>query len=469
MTSQAPSDSSQEFRDSLGIVSKEGKRNWIYPKKPKGKFYRARTALSILLLLFFFAAPFLIHNGNPVFLFNIFDRKFIILGIVLGPHDFFILLLAMISLAVFAFLFTTIFGRVFCGWVCPQTIFMEMVYRKIEYLIEGDASKQRALKKAPWNLEKVLKKGSKQIIFWGISFLVANTFLMWIIGPGELFKIVVAPPEEHLAELASITVFSFVFYGVFAWFREQACILVCPYGRLQGVLLDENSLVVAYDFTRGEPRGKLRKLRGVRNLGDCVDCRMCVDVCPTGIDIRNGTQLECVNCAACIDACNAVMEKTGRSKGLIRYASLKGIRDKSKFKFSPRAFSYSAVILLLTGIITYMLLTRTDFEVNILRTPGLLSQQQPEGKISNLYDVKITNKTFSDATILLRLKDPDGEIKVIGEDKMTSRKQAITEGKVLVILNEKNLKGIITPVKIAVYAEGKEVDEISTSFLGRVE
>lgn len=469
VSDKSSSDKSQEFRDSLGIVSQEGKRNWIYPKKPKGKFYRARTVVSFFLLLFLFGAPFLRYKGNPLFLFNFIERKFIILGTVFGPHDFFVLMLAMIALVLFVFLFTTVFGRVFCGWICPQTIFMEMVFRKVEYLIEGDASKQRALKKSPWTAEKIIKKGSKNVIFFILSFLVANTFLAWIIGTDELFRIVTDPPKEHLTGLISITAFSLAFYGVFAWFREQACILVCPYGRLQGVLLDESSLVIAYDYTRGEPRGKIKKSEVKSPKGDCVDCHLCVDVCPTGIDIRNGTQLECVNCTACIDACNTVMEKTGRPKGLIRYASLKGIKEKTGFRFTGRAVFYSSVILVLIGIISYMLIVRTDFDVSILRTPGLLSQEQPGGRISNLYDMKVTNKTFNDAPVDLKLSREDGEIKVIGFDKLISKAQGITEAKIIVIMNEKNLNGMITPLKISVFAGSKKVNEINTSFLGKVE
>lgn len=467
--SQAISEKGEGFRDSLGIVSTEGKRNWIYPKRPRGKYYSARTVVSIFLLLFFFGAPFLRYKGNSVFLFNVLERKFIILGTVFGPHDFFLLMLVMISFVLFLFLFTAVFGRVFCGWVCPQTVFMEMVFRKVEYWIEGDASKQRALKKSPWNSEKIIKKGLKHIIFFALSFLVANTFLAWIIGTEELFKIITDPPKVHLAGLLSITAFSAVFYGIFAWFREQACILVCPYGRLQGVLLDENSLVIAYDYKRGEPRGKIRKLDVNQDKGDCIDCRMCVDVCPTGIDIRNGTQLECVNCTACIDACNIVMEKTGRPKGLIRYASLKGIREKTGFKFTARAAAYSSLIAVAVLIITYMLITRTEFDVSILRTPGLLLQQQAGGKISNLYDVKVTNKTFNDSPIKFELNNLRGEIKLIGGNKLISKAQGITETKILVVLDEKELKGMLTPLKIDVFAENKKIDEISTSFLGKVE
>ncbi|HEX2961545.1 MAG TPA: cytochrome c oxidase accessory protein CcoG [Ignavibacteriales bacterium] len=467
--SQAASDKDQEFRDRLGIVSKEGKRNWIYPKKPKGKYYRARTMVSIVLLLFFFGAPFLRYKGNPVFLINAVDRKFIILGTIFGPHDFFLLLLSMIALVLFIFLFTTIFGRVFCGWVCPQTVFMEMVFRKIEYLIEGDASRQRQLNKSRWTAEKIMRKGLKNVIFFVLSFLVANTFLAWVIGTGELYRIVSDPPVEHLTGLISITAFSLAFYGVFAWFREQACILVCPYGRLQGVLLDENSLVIAYDYTRGEPRGKLKKSEVKTEKGDCVDCHMCVDVCPTGIDIRNGTQLECINCTACIDACDMVMEKTSRPKGLIRYASLKGIREKKGFRFTERVVFYSSVIMILIVVIAYLLLTRTDFDVSFLRTPGLLSQEQAGGRISNIYDLKVTNKTFTDTPMKLKLEFEDGEIKVIGYDNLISKAQSITETKVLVTLGEKKLKGLITPLKISVYAGDKKVDEVKTSFLGKVD
>lgn len=458
-----------EFRDRLGIVSKEGKRKWVYPKKPKGKFYLYRTILSFFLLAFLIGAPFVKYHNEPVFLFNVIDRKFILFGSAFGPHDFFLMLVAMLVLVVSIVLFTVVYGRVFCGWICPQTIFMEMVFRKIEYWIEGDSSKQKALKISSWNKEKIVKKSAKQLIFFFISFLISNVFLSWIIGVDKLFVIATDPPGEHLAGLIAILAFSSAFYGVFAWLREQACILICPYGRLQGVLLDQNSMVIAYDYKRGEPRGKIKKNLQEQTKGDCVDCNLCVDVCPTGIDIRNGTQLECINCTACIDACNAVMSKINKPKGLIRYASAKAIKDSFKLSFfSARVIGYTFVLIVLVTILLTLALTRSQIDVSILRTPGLISQQQPDNKISNLYDIKITNKTFATIPLELKLNELNGEIKIVS-NQLFIKPQEILESKFFVVLPKETLKEIITPLTINVYSNGKKVDAIHTSFMRQMD
>ncbi len=459
--------SDESFRDSLATVTKEGKRIWIYPKKPSGKFYNARNIVTIFLLLFLFGAPFIEVNGHPFILLNILERKFIIFGIAFGPHDFHLFVLAMISIIVGIFLFTVVYGRLFCGWVCPQTIFMEMVFRKIEYWIEGDASRQRTLDKAPWDAEKILKKSSKHIIFFTLSFLIANTFLAYVIGVDQLFDIITDPPSQHLGGLTAITIFSGVFYFIFAKFREQVCTLVCPYGRLQGVMLDQNSIVIAYDYIRGEPRGKIKKGEQ-RHNGDCIECHLCVDVCPTGIDIRNGTQLECVNCTACIDACDMVMEKVGFPKKLIRYASKNEIETRKRKIFTPRAIGYTVVLILLVGIMTALFLNRTDVELTILRTPGLLYQEQRDNKISNLYDVKIINKTFDSFPAHLELTNINGEIKLIGKD-LQVEPQGVAEAKFLVILDEDQIKTLNTPLEIAVKSGEKVIDVIQTNFLGKVE
>lgn len=458
----------ESFRDSLAHVSKEGKREWIYPKKPSGRFYNARTILSIILLAILFGMPFIKVNGHPFVLLDVIHRNFIIFGIPFGPHDFFLFGLAMITLIVFIFLFTVVFGRVFCGWICPQTIFMEMVFRKIEYWIEGDFRQQILLNNAPWDSKKIFKKTLKQVIFFSISFIISNVFLAYIIGIDALLKIMTDPPSEHLHGLIAILAFSGVFYWVFASFREQACTMVCPYGRLQGVMLDQDSIVISYDYVRGEPRGKIRKNENQDDKGDCVDCNLCVDVCPTGIDIRNGVQLECVNCTACIDACDDVMDKINKPRGLIRYDSLNGIEKKSRKIFTPRVIGYSFVLFLLLALQGYMFANRTDFNINILRTPGLLYQRQAEGMISNIYDVSIVNKTFDNLPIDLKLENPDGELKLIGEE-MNLKPQEIYDGKFLIILPDSEITTMNTPVEIGFYSNGKLLQSIKTSFLGPVQ
>jgi cytochrome c oxidase accessory protein FixG len=396
---------------------------------------------------------------------NIFERRFILFGIAFGPHDFYLFVLAFITVVIFIVLFTAIYGRIFCGWVCPQTIFMEMVFRKIEYFIEGDTVQQRNLKDAPWGASKIVKKFTKQVIFFGVAFLIANVFMSYLVGIDTLFSIVSRSPVHHLAEFIGVCLFSGVFYFVFAFFREQACTIVCPYGRLQGVLLDKNSLVVAYDYVRGEPRGKLSK-NGEDKKGDCVDCHLCVDVCPTGIDIRDGIQLECVNCTACIDACNDVMVKIKKPKGLIGFNSLNGIEERKKFAITPRIISYSAVLVILMSVLTVLLINRTDFSLNILRTPGMLYQDQPGNKISNLYNLYIVNKKFDESKLTLKLLNAEGEIKILGDDLKINSQQAY-EGRFMIVLDRTKLdKNILNvPLVIGVYEQNKKVAELKTSFL----
>lgn len=460
-------DEAETFRNQLATVTDDGKRKWVYPKKPSGRFHRARIVVSAILLLFLVLTPFIKVNGHPFMLFDFLNRKFILFGVLFGPHDFHLLVIAMISLVVFVVLFTAVFGRIFCGWACPQTIFMEMVFRKIEYWIEGDAKDQRKLKAAPWTLSKFFKKSIKQIIFFAIAFFISNIFLSYIIGMDELLKIISDPPSQHLQGLFAITIFSGIFYFVFSNFREQACTIVCPYGRLQGVLLDRDSIVIAYDNVRGEPRKKFKKDEGWENRGDCIECYQCVEVCPTGIDIRNGIQLECVNCTACIDACDDIMDKINRPRGLIRYASLNSIQNKAKWRFTPRAIGYSVLLIVLVTVLTILLLNRTEFSVTVLRTAGLLYQEQPNDIISNLYDLNMVNKTFNKIPVTLKLENIEGELKLVGND-IVMEPQGNVDAKFLVLLPKDKLTQMSTPIDIGIYSGDKLIKKVTTSFLAPV-
>ncbi len=454
----------EDFRDTISIVSDEGKRKWIYPRKPKGKFYSARTFVSIFLLAVLFGLPLIRIDGHPFMLLDITEGKFILFGALFTPQDFYIFGLTVIAIIIAIFFITAVFGRVFCGWICPQTIFMEMVFRKIEYFIEGDYKQQIALSSSDWNSTKIFKKFSKYIIFFAISFLIANTLLAYIIGTDKLWAIVTDTPANHIGGLTAILVFTSVFYFVFASFREQACILVCPYGRLQGVLLDKNSIVIAYDNVRGEPRKMIKKNEPSAG-GDCIDCKMCVQVCPTGIDIRNGTQLECVNCTACIDACDKVMDKISRPRGLIRYDSMEGIKSSSGFKFTGRMTLYLVVLIVLVGSISFLYAGRKEAAIEILRTPGMLFQNQPDNKVSNLYNFKITNRRFEVLPVQMRLEGRDGEIKMVGS-AVDVRPAEISEGSFFVILKKEDIKFSNTKLKIGVYSGDRLIDQIETSFVG---
>lgn len=456
----------QSFRDSIGTIKKDGKRNWIFPKRPSGWYYNARSIVSIFLLAFLFGMPFIKVNEQPFLLFNVFERKFIIFGVFFGPYDFHIFLLSFIALIIFVILFTAIYGRIFCGWVCPQTIFMELVFRKIEYLIDGDYRDQRRLKAAPWTGSKIFKRVLKYSVFLGISYLIAHTFMAYLVGLDEVTQIVTSPPSERPGGFIAMNVFTGLFFFVFSWFREQACLIVCPYGRLQGVLLDKNSLAVTYDFVRGEPRGKLHKDQ-VRTEGDCIDCKLCVDVCPTGIDIRNGIQLECVNCTACMDACDEVMTKIKKPKGLIRLDSLNGVESGKKFSFSLRVGIYSAILVILISIISVLMANRKDVEVNILRTPGMLFQEQPNNKISNIYNFHVINKTFYDMNIELKVKGIPATIKILGSEPKVKQLE-VYEGRFMLVVDQKDLKAVNTKIDIAVIENGREIETIKTSFLGKV-
>lgn len=457
---------SKSYKDSVSTISEQGKRVWIYPKKPKGRFTTARTIVAILLILILIVTPFIKIHGHPFMMFNLLARKFIFFGLAFGPYDFAILVVGFIAFAIFIILFTAIFGRIFCGWICPQTIFMETVFRKIEFWIEGDFRQQLALDNGEWTFTKYWKKTVKHIIFFSLSFVVANILLAWVIGVDDLFKIITDPPSKHLTGLIAISLFSGLFYLIFSRFREQACTVVCPYGRLQGVLLDNNSLVVAYDYVRGEPRGKIRK-KEERTAGDCIDCHLCVDVCPTGIDIRNGIQLECVNCTACIDACDEVMDKVKKPRGLIRYDSLQGIKDQIRFRITPRIISYSVILFLLASLFTYLVATREDIEVNILRAPGMLYQDQPNDRISNLYNFNIVNKTFEPIMVTLKIKNLNAEIKMLGSD-LNLKPSEVEEGKFMIIADKKVFSKLNTQVVIGVYRNGTEVTSFKTSFLSNI-
>jgi cytochrome c oxidase accessory protein FixG len=459
-----------DYRNRLATADQEGHRMWIYPKKPKGRYYQARLWVAFVLIAIMFSGPFVKINGNPLLLIDMIERKFSVLGALFWPQDNLIFAFSFLLFLTGIAIFTAAFGRLWCGWTCPQTVMMEMVFRRLEYFIEGDAQAQRALAKAPWNANKILRKSAKHAVFLALSFVIGNTLLAYLIGIEDLLTIITDNPANHTTGLFFMSLFTLLFYSIFARFREQACTFICPYGRFQSTLLDENSIVVAYDYRRGEQRAPLKRAqsaieRTLAGLGDCIDCHQCVAVCPTGIDIRHGTQMECVNCTACIDACDDVMTKVGKPRGLIRFASLNGIEKGERLRITPRLMGYCVVLLLLgLGLIT-LLITRKDVDITMLRAPGGLFQTTPAGRINNLYLVKLTNKTQHDIPVELKLENIAGTLTVSGNQSVVPAEKQV-EASVLVQIDPAELASSDNPIVVGVYSNGKQLDTLKTVFMG---
>ena len=459
----------ETFRDSVGRMDTTGKRKWVYPRKPKGKYTNYRLLVSILLLIIYFSIPFIKINGNPVLLINIIERQFYILGQPFYPQDFFILALGAITSLVFIILFTVAFGRIFCGWICPQTIFLEMIFRKIEYAIEGDRNKQIRLDNQAWDSEKIWKRSLKWFSFMLISLIITHIMFMYIVGYEEVFNIMQQGPFEKPTNFLVMVLFTAAFYFVFAWFREQVCTMVCPYGRLQGVLIDKETINVLYDYKRGENRSKWKKGedRRAAGKGDCIDCKQCVVVCPTGIDIRDGLQMECVNCTACIDACDEVMVKVGLPTGLIRYASEREIEEQTKFKFTTRMKAYTVVLALLTGFLGFLLYNRGEMEAKFLKQPGS-SFFIRDGKITNTYNYTFLNKSNETKTVIIKIIEPkNGEITSSAANRIILKRDAMIKGTVNVSFPESQIKLSKQNLTLGVYdMNGELLDSYTTYFEG---
>jgi polyferredoxin len=504
---------SESFRDRVSTIDEKGKRIWLYPKKPGGRFFTARIWTSLAFFAIFLILPWIKVNGEPLFLFDVLHRRFILFGLVFTPQDFHLFVLAMLTFFVFIILFTVVFGRLFCGWVCPQTNFMEMLFRRIEYWIEGDYKQQQKLDASPWTTEKLRKKAFKFGLFFALAVLISNYFLAYLIGMDQVLLLVTEPVHKNLGSFVAMLIFSLAFFTVYVRLREQVCTTICPYGRMQGVLLVEESIVVIYDWLRGEPRGKMHKANSaaktkkdpcecndcegqgackadkalkllqnpiveihaavtqsvpsVKAIGDCIDCNLCVAVCPTGIDIRNGTQLECINCTACIDACDQVMDKIGRPRGLIRYDSVKGVKDQSRHLFTPRVYAYSAVLLLLLVVDMALFVSRGQMESIILRSPGQVYQKPDSLHISNLYTYRLINKSTEEIPVEIRVKSPRGaKIRLVGPQKLELTTEKHLQGVFFIDIPRKQLRPRTTKIQLEIWSKNQKIDHLKTNFLG---
>ncbi|MCC6721239.1 MAG: 4Fe-4S binding protein [Bacteroidia bacterium] len=346
----------EKYLSLLKQNSSENRRgNKIYIEKSNGKYYEIRTWVSYVFFIIFVTVPFININGKPIFLFNFFKSEYIIYGQIFKPEEFYFFGLTLILFTAFILLFTSIFGRVFCGWICPQTVFMEMLFRKIEFIFNKyNVNENTEEIKDKLKFNTVLK----HITFLAISFLIANILLMYIIGYEKVLNIIEEPLENNILVFLVIVFFSLLIYYIFSFYRQNACINFCPYSRLQNVLFDKNTLLIAYDFKRGEPRGVVENDNPTMKIGECIDCRNCVKVCPMGIDIRNGIQRECIMCTSCIDACSAVMYDLRKTKSLIKFTSENLIENGVKPKLTNRARVNFLLMAIISAIIFYIIFSR---------------------------------------------------------------------------------------------------------------
>lgn len=445
------------FRDRIATSDDQGRRRWVFAKLPTGKYTTRRNVVALILLTLFFVLPHIKIQGEPFLLLDILNRHFILFGAIFWPQDTYLLGITMLTLVVFIILFTVIYGRLWCGWACPQTIFMEIIFRRIETWIEGGPAKQKEAKNHK-TLSFYIKRLFKYFVFFTIIFLSVNNFISYFISFDGLLKAWGEGFANNNIALGVLIAGTTAGMFIYTWFREQACTIVCPYGRLQGSLVDNDTIIVAYDYKRGEPRGKNQQ-------GDCIDCKNCVAVCPTGIDIRNGTQLECVNCTACIDACDSVMEKVSKPKGLIRYTSEKGIKEGIKLHFTGRMAFYTVVLGALIIFLGFLMFSRTEMETTILRTPGMLYQALGTDSTSNLYNYKIVNKSRKELNLEIKLVEPtEGIIKMVGHSPI-AKPESATEGVFFVILPNTKLTSHKLGVKFHIILDGKIMEEQTASFL----
>ncbi len=441
------------FRDRPQNIDESGNKKKINVRQPKGKWYKRRSIVGYSLLAFLIIAPFIKINGNPFMLFDITHRKFYIFSHVFMPQETYILALIMAVAVVSIVLFTVAFGRIFCGWACPQTLFLELVFRRIEFLFDGN-QRSKAYKPATG-----AKKYVKHAVFIAISIFFTNAFLNWFTGPEKLFAIISDPISAHFGGFVIMLGISLFYYWIYTHFREQVCTHICPYGRMQGVLIDSKTITVAYDYKRGEPRGK-------NNQGDCIDCGRCISVCPTGIDIKNGSQLECVNCTACIDECNSVMTRINKPINLIGYKSAYQIETGKKSILNARTIAYSFVLAALFSVLIVVIAKKTEVHSTMMRLQGTMYQQIDAQTISNVYNFKIANKTHETKQVDLKILQPkEGELQVMGK-ALIIEPYSVLESVVMVRLKGSQLVGKSTPLKVGVYDGDELLETIEANFLG---
>ncbi len=405
----------------LSTLRSDGRRRWLYPTPSTGRFWRRRQALGWALIALFVALPIVRIGGKPAVLLDVVRREFTLFGFTFYPTDTFLLLLFGIAALVSIALLTALLGRVWCGWGCPQTVYLEFVYRPIERWIEGKEHVRARRDAGPWTLDKAWRKGAKWGVYVLLSVALAHVFVSYFVGWEDLLRWMTGPPAEHWGFFVLMAVTSGLVLFDFGVFREQMCTITCPYARFQSVLLDEDSMIVSYDPNRGEPRAKRSKKKiaeeqaGLRPpKGDCIDCFACVRTCPTGIDIRDGLQMECIACTQCIDACDAIMDATGQPRGLIRYTSEHALEGQPTRVARPRTLVYTALLLAVATMFTVALTTRGAYDVELVRATGAPFTELPDGQVANRVRVRVQNQTASATAFRIEVVEPAGATLRVG-------------------------------------------------------
>ena len=392
--------------DSVTTINDDGSRYVIHPADVRGLLTIGRRVFGVLLMAIYVLLPWIPIGGNPAVFFDLLGRRFHFFGLTFLSEDLWIGFFLLTGLGFSLFYVTALFGRIWCGWACPYTVFLEHVYRRIERLIDGDAPQRRKLSESKPSFSKTARAIIKHSLYVIVSITIAHVFISYFISIPRLYDYMQGNPATHFKAFGVMLFLSGALYFSFSWFREQFCLILCPYGRIQSALTDEDTIIIGYDSIRGEPRGKVSDV----GAGDCINCMRCVQVCPTGIDIRDGLQMECIGCSACIDACDEIMDKTSRPRGLVRYDSMRGLSGLKTRFVRPRTVLYTGLLCLGAAVMLIFLSGLRSAKIELIRMPGSPYYVDQTG-VRNQFRLQLLTKKNEDTTFSLRaLGLPEGAV-----------------------------------------------------------